>query len=173
MRTSVGLAGSFIGIALGGWSALRLGSRTTLIIGALLQPLAVAFYAVLGFHGGDFPLVALGSAHLSAFPVIMTVDSLVMAYSGVALVAFMSSLTSLGYTATQYALLTSALTWTGKTLKGFSGAMVDALSVGRSQLEAYGLFYLLAAAIGIPAILLCLMPERWRASAPDTPPARP
>ena len=61
VRTSVGLAGSFIGIALGGWSALRLGSRTTLIIGALLQPLAVAFYAVLGFHGGDFPLVALGS----------------------------------------------------------------------------------------------------------------
>jgi PAT family beta-lactamase induction signal transducer AmpG len=69
----------------------------------------------------------------------------------------MSTLTSLGYTATQYALLTSALTWTGKTLKGFSGVIVDALQQGRGLLEAYGLFYLMSAAIGLPAILLCLV----------------
>ena len=69
----------------------------------------------------------------------------------------MSTLTSLGYTATQYALLTSALTWTGKTLKGFSGVLVDALHQGRNLLEAYGLFYLISASIGVPAILLCLV----------------
>jgi MFS transporter, PAT family, beta-lactamase induction signal transducer AmpG len=68
----------------------------------------------------------------------------------------MSSLTSLGYTATQYALLTSALTWSGKFLKGFSGAIVESLQHGRSLLDAYGLFYILSGAIGLPAIALCI-----------------
>ena len=54
----LGLAGSFAGIALGGWSALRLGNRTTLIVGAILQPLAVAAFAILGFHRSDFDLIA-------------------------------------------------------------------------------------------------------------------
>ena len=69
----------------------------------------------------------------------------------------MSTLTSLGYTATQYALLTSALTWTGKTLKGFSGEFVEWLQHGRTLLEAYSLFYLYCAVLGAPAIVLCLM----------------
>ena len=45
-------------------------------------------------------------------------------FAGVALVSYMSSLTSLGYTATQYALLSSTYAWAGKILKGFSGAIV-------------------------------------------------
>ena len=162
VRTTVGLAGSFVGIALGGWSALRFGNRATLIVGAILQPLAVAAFAILGFHRSDFDLVSAGPLHLTAFGAIMTCDSLIMAYSGVALVAFMSTLTSLGYTATQYALLTSALTWTGKTLKGFSGAIVESLQHDRTILDAYAIFYLLSAAIGIPAIGLCLWVGRQR-----------
>ncbi len=162
IRTTLGLAGSFAGIALGGWSALRLGNRTSLIIGAVLQPVAVAAFAILGFHRSDFDLLSVGPLHITAFGTVMTCDSIVMAYSGVALVAFMSTLTSLGYTATQYALLTSALTWTGKTLKGFSGAIVKGLQHGRTLLDAYALFYLLAAAVGLPAILLCLTASRSR-----------
>ena len=165
VRTTLGLAGSFAGIALGGWSALRLGNRTSLIIGAVLQPLAVAAFAILGLHRSDFDLFAIGPLHVTAFGALMTCDSIVMAYSGVALVAFMSTLTSLGYTATQYALLTSALTWTGKTLKGFSGAVVEGLQQGRTLLDAYALFYLLSAAVGLPAIVLCLMASRSRPSA--------
>lgn len=160
VRTTLGLAGSFAGIALGGWSALRLGNRTSLLIGAFLQPLAVAAFAILGFHRSDFDILAIGPLRVTAFGTVMTCDSIVMAYSGVALVAFMSTLTSLGYTATQYALLTSALTWTGKTLKGFSGAIVEGLQHGRTQLEAYALFYMISAAVGLPAIMLCLMASR-------------
>ena len=78
----------------------------------------------------------------------MAFDSVAIGFSGVALVAYMSTLTSLGYTATQYALLTSALALTGKTSKGFSGVIVEALQHGRSLLDAYALFYLLAAALG-------------------------
>ena len=72
----------------------------------------------------------------SAFQAIMSFDSVAIGFSGVALVAYMSTLTSLGYTATQYALLTSALAWTGKFLKGCSGASVEALHSGRSLLDA-------------------------------------
>ncbi len=69
----------------------------------------------------------------------------------------MSTLTSLGYTATQYALLTSALAWTGKFLKGFSGAWVQGLvTPARDLTHAYALFYLYAAATGIPALALVL-----------------
>jgi PAT family beta-lactamase induction signal transducer AmpG len=157
VRATIGLAGSFVGIALGGAASLRLGNPRTLIVGAILQPLAVAAFALLGWRGGDFPLLALGPLNVTGFEAIMGFDSLVMAFSGVALVAYMSTLTSLGYTATQYALLTSALTWTGKTLKGFSGVIVEDLQAGRTLLQAYELFYLLSAAIGLPAIVLCLV----------------
>ena len=157
VRTTLGLAGSFVGIALGGLSSVRLGNLRTLVLGAILQPLAVAAFALLAWRGGGWVLFSAGPLNLTAFEAIMAFDSLVMAFSGVALVAYMSTLTNLGYTATQYALLTSALTWSGKTLKGFSGVIVDGLQHGRTLLEAYGLFYLLAAAIGLPAILLCLV----------------
>jgi PAT family beta-lactamase induction signal transducer AmpG len=70
----------------------------------------------------------------------------------------MSSLTTVGYTATQYALLTSAMAWSGKFLKGFSGEIVDSLQAGgRSNLEAYQTFYLGCGLIGIPAIALCII----------------
>ena len=136
---------------------LRLGNTRTLILGAILQPIAVAAFALLGLHGGDWSLLTLGPAHLTAFEAIMAFDAFAMAFSGVALVAYMSTLTSLGYTATQYALLTSALTWTGKTLKGFSGTIVEHLHQGGTLLGAYAQFYLLSAAIGVPAILLCVV----------------
>ena len=75
----------------------------------------------------------------------------------------MSSLTSLGYTASQYALLTTALAWTGKLLKGFSGTIVESLQHGRSLLDAYAVFYVFSAAIGAPAIILCAV-LAWRTS---------
>ncbi len=157
VRATVGLAASLVGIAGGGFSCLRLGVPRTLIVGAIIQPVAIAAYALMAAHGGDFAIASLGPVRLTAFEAVMAFDGFAIAFSGVALVTYMSTLTSLGYTATQYALLTSALAWTGKILKGFSGVIVEALQPGRSLLEAYGLFYLLSAAIGAPAVLLCLV----------------
>jgi PAT family beta-lactamase induction signal transducer AmpG len=136
---------------------LRIGVLRTLVIGAIVQPVAISAFAVLAWRGGDFTLVDFGPVNVTAFEAIMGCDSLAIGFSGVALVSYMSTLTSLGYTATQYALLTSALAWTGKTLKGFSGVIVENLHQGRTLLEAYGLFYVLAAAIGVPGILICLV----------------
>ncbi|MGH7017571.1 MAG: MFS transporter, partial [Caulobacteraceae bacterium] len=157
VRGTVGLAGSLAGISLGGLACLRLGTLRTLVVGALIQPVGIAAFAILAFHGGDFTVMRLWTVSVSAYAAIMTFDAFAIGFSGVALVTYMSTLTSLGYTATQYALLTSALVWTGKTLKGLSGVAVEGLARGRSLLEAYGTFYLLAAAIGVPAILLCVL----------------
>jgi MFS transporter, PAT family, beta-lactamase induction signal transducer AmpG len=156
VRGAIGLPMTFVGIALGGLASLRLGARTSLLLGAILQPMAVLAFATLGWHGGDYVLVRLGAAPVDAFQVIMGFDSLVMGAAGVTLIAYMSSLTSLGYTATQYALLTSAMAWSGKFLKGFSGDIIEALQhTGLSQLNAYAWFFVFSAAIGIPAIVVC------------------
>lgn len=173
VRATIGLGGSIVGIALGGLASLRLGNGRTLILGAILQPIAIGAFALLGWRGGDYPLVSVGGLDLTAFEAIMAFDAFAIGFSGVALVAYMSTLTSLGYTATQYALLTSALTWTGKTLKGFSGELVEQLHQGRTLLEAYSLFYLECAALGIPAIILCvILAMRRPVSRPRTLPER-
>ena len=72
-----------------------------------------------------------------------------------ALVSYMSSLTSLGYTATQYALLASTYTFLGKFLKGFSGEIVDSLTQsGTELLHAYALFFIACGLVGIPGVIL-------------------
>jgi hypothetical protein len=38
--------------------------------------------------------------------------------------------------------------------------MVEALHAGRSQLEAFAIFYLVAASLGLPAVVLCLVLAR-------------
>jgi PAT family beta-lactamase induction signal transducer AmpG len=97
----------------------------------------------------------------------MAFDAFAIGYSGVALVGYMSSLTSVGYTATQYALLTSAMAWSGKSLKGFSGTMVEGLQkTGIGLVPAFGEFYLLAAALGLPAVILLVLMWRLPANRP-------
>jgi len=80
-----------------------------------------------------------------------------MSFAGLALVAYISTLTTGAYTATQYALLTSALNWTGKTLKGFSGSWVKQIAHGGDLAHAYASYFVyVAIAAGIPALLLVL-----------------
>lgn len=147
VRGTVGLAASFLGIAFGGLLVARAGYMRALIIGGLLQAIGIASFALLALYGGDPRL----------FGVVMVCDNFGVSAAGVALVTYMSSLTSLGYTATQYALLSSVYAIVGKFLKGFSGAVVDGLQAnGHTLMESYAFFFVGAGAIGLPAILLCL-----------------
>ncbi len=148
VRLTVGIATSMLGIAAAGLFGARFGHMPTLILGAILQPIAVASFAILAWTGPD-PRV---------FSVIMGLDDFCMSFAGLALVAYISTLTNLGYTATQYALLTSALAWTGKFLKGFSGEWVKGLARGgRDLTHAYATYFgIAAAAAGAPALLLIL-----------------
>jgi PAT family beta-lactamase induction signal transducer AmpG len=156
IRASVGLIASLIGIAAGGFAALRFGYMRALIAGGFLQVIAVAAYAVLAYAGNN----------LEVFACVMALDSFAMGFAGVALVSYMSSLTSLGYTATQYALLASTYAWAGKILKGFSGAIVEWLSASHGLINAYAIFFIGAGLIGVPAILLfALLNARQKAAA--------
>ena len=79
-------------------------------------------------------------------------DNFGIAVAGITLIAYMSSLTSLGYTATQYALLSSAYALGGKFLKGFSGLVVEGLTPHFGLMNAYALFFIGCGLIGVPAL---------------------
>jgi PAT family beta-lactamase induction signal transducer AmpG len=144
VRGSIGLIATFAGIAAGGFCSLKLGYMRALIIGGVLQSVAIAAYATLAFAGATIPL----------FAVVMAGDNFGISFAGVALIAYMSSLTNIGYTATQYALLSSTYAWLGKILKGFSGAAVERLSTTHGLIHAYGIFFIVCGLTGVPAVLL-------------------
>lgn len=160
IRLSVGLAGTFTGIAIGGLLAAWLGYFRGLVVGAVLQGLAIASFSLLAVFGADPRL----------FGAVMFFDNAGVGAAGVLLVTYMSSLTTLGYTATQYALLSSAYTWAGKILKGFSGEIVEWLQHGRTLMEAYALYFIGCGLIGIPALVLCLVLIRMQPRPPAAEP---
>jgi len=161
VRVSIGLIATFAGIAAAGYCSLKLGYMRTLIIGGILQAAATASFAILAFGGLNIRLFAL----------IMAGDNFSFSFAGVALVAYMSSLTNLGYTATQYALLSSTYAWLGKILKGFSGATVESLSATHGLIHAYGIFFIACGLAGVPAILLFAALGYWHRRKQPVPAA--
>ena len=131
VRGSVGLVASIVGVAVGGLSAVRLGLTRTLVIGAIIGPGSNLAFAALAYWGSS----DLG------FAVAMGIDNFSSAFAGTALIGYMSSLTSLGYVATQYALLSSFYALLGKVIKGFSGTVVDSLALTYGQMPAYAIFF--------------------------------
>ena len=161
-RFAVGLPGTLCGIAGGGLIAAGLGRMRGLVVGALLQGLAIA----------SFALPALFGPHHWLFAMVMFFDNFGVGAAGVLLVTYMSSLTSLGYTATQYALLSSSYAWVGKVVKGFSGVMVENLAASHGLMMAYAIFFIGCGLVGLPALVLCLLlggVERRRKAASATP----
>ena len=147
VRGTFGLAATALGIAAAGLCALRFGFFTTLLAGAVLGPGSNLAFSYLALHGAD----------PGVFTAVMAIDNFCNGFAGVALIGYMSSLTNIGYTATQYALLSSFYALPGKVLKGLSGVAIEHLEVGRSLLEAYSLFFAGTALVGVPALLLCLI----------------
>ena len=80
---------------------------------------------------------------------VISADNISGGFAATAFVAYLSSLTNRAYTATQYALFSSLMTLPGKFISGFSGMVVDS--------QGYYVFFLIAAGLGIPAILLVLL----------------
>jgi PAT family beta-lactamase induction signal transducer AmpG len=144
VRGTLGLAAVFLGVAMGGFLSVRLGYRRALILGGVMQGLGIAAFALLTVTGTDLP----------TFTAVMCFDDVAISVAGVALVAYMSSLTSLGYTATQYALLSSAYALAGKFLKGFSGLMIDQMTPSLGLMHAYAVFFIGCGALGLPAPVL-------------------
>ena len=150
VRASVGTVATIVGIAAAGVSAVRFGYLRTLVAGVLIKSLAIANFATLTWWGPDIRL----------FSAVMFADNFGIGFAGVALVTYMSTLTSVGYTATQYALLSSTYTYIGKFSKGLSGVTVEHLAAGRTLLDGYALFFIASGLLGLPALVLCVVLAR-------------
>lgn len=114
-RKIFGVWMSIIGIGMGGWVVARLGLMRALIIGAILQPLSNIAFGGLVFTGPWLP----------GLYACIAIDNISAGIAGTALIAYMSSLTSLGFTATQYALFSSLYALPGKILAAISGRIVE------------------------------------------------
>jgi PAT family beta-lactamase induction signal transducer AmpG len=149
VRGSFGLGATFLGLAAAGVCAVRVGMLPTLIVGLALEGIGTAAFALLSLHADG-----------TTFAAVMSLDAFAQAFAGVALVTYMSSLTTLGYTATQYAMLSSTYAVLGKLLKGFSGAGVEALTPAHGLLGAYATAFVVTGLTAIPPLLLILL--LWR-----------
>lgn len=134
----VGIAGAFAG----GLALTRLGLWWTLLIGAVIAASSNLMFAWLAFEGADKLLFILS----------ISIDNFASGFAGSALIAYMSGLTSPGFAATQYALLSSLYALPGKLIGGASGAVVDAYG--------YPLLFTATASIGIPLVILCFVVRR-------------
>ena len=115
VRKVFGVVMTVLGVGGGGLAVARWGLMRTMLIGALAQPLSNLFFAWLATKGADMPalFVAIG------------VDNFAGGFAGTALIAYMSSLTSAGFTATQYALFSSLYALPGKLIASQSGRVVE------------------------------------------------
>jgi MFS transporter, PAT family, beta-lactamase induction signal transducer AmpG len=116
VRKGIGVAMLMLGVGVGGWSIARFGLIRSLVVGALAGPASNLAFAWLATQGPD----------LRAFALAIMVDNVSAGYAGTVLIAYMSSLTSTGFTATQYALFSSLYSLPGKLIAAQSGAIVEA-----------------------------------------------
>ncbi|MBI1251998.1 MAG: MFS transporter [Alphaproteobacteria bacterium] len=105
-----------LGVGVAGWSVARFGLMRSLIAGAFAGPISNLMFAWLATQGPDW----------QAFAACIAVDNVTAGYSGTVLIAYMSSLTSAGFTATQYALFSSLYALPGKLIGAQSGGIVEA-----------------------------------------------
>jgi MFS transporter, PAT family, beta-lactamase induction signal transducer AmpG len=136
------LYGIWIGIAgalIGGIAAVRIGPRWTLIAGIFLGAASNLSFAWLATRGHD----------LTAFWIAITMENALGGFSGIAIIAYLSSLTNVKFSGTQYALFSSFAAMPGKFVGAGSGYMVEALG-------GFYPFFLFTAALGVAPLLLAL-----------------
>ncbi len=133
-----GFAMAILGAFLGGVLVARLGLMRPLLIGAVMVSASNLAFAWMAVVGADARLLTLA----------ISADNMAGGMAASIFVAYLSSLTSTAYTATQYALFSSLMTLPGKFIGGFSGVVVD--------IHGYMVFFLASSAVGLPAIALAL-----------------
>lgn len=152
---------TIFGAFAGGLIVARFGILHTLLAGAIATCIGNLVFAWLATQNSD----------VTALTIAIAAENFAGGFAGTALIAYMSSLTSQAFTATQYALFSSFYALPGKLLGGLSGIMVDwfaahpniaATIVGSATVAAhaktagYVPFFISTAAMAIPALLLTL-----------------
>lgn len=137
---------TFIGVAAAGISALRLGLKVSLIIGAIVSVLGNLTFAWLVNQSSD---------SLTPLFIAITADNIAGGYAGTVFIAYMSSFVNKSFAGTQYAIFSSAWTLGPKLIGGASGYIVSVIG--------YSNFFLLSGALGVPAIILSFFVGYMRA----------
>ncbi|MBS4050278.1 MAG: AmpG family muropeptide MFS transporter [Methylomonas sp.] len=133
---------TILGTSLGGVFVLRYGIMRPLLFGAVIVALTNLLFAVLAVVEPNVYLLAG----------VVSADNLCGGIASAVFIAYLSGLTNSAYTATQYALFSSLMTLPAKLIGGLSGEIVAGYG--------YDGFFVYAALIGIPAIILAALVMR-------------
>ncbi|WP_431190872.1 AmpG family muropeptide MFS transporter [Marinobacter alexandrii] len=156
---------TIVGSLVGGVLVMQYGVRKILLAGAIMTAATNLLFVLLAQYPPDVVTLA----------VVVSADNLSGGMANVALIAWLSSMTSASFTATQYALFSSLMTLPGKFLGGFSGIVVADFG--------YAEFFTISAIMGVPAIILVLFlmsrgdrldalaPRKAETVEPDSEPA--
>jgi len=135
----IGIVGAFVG----GYLVSRIGRFRTMLIGVVASAVSHLLFAWLATRVG---------APIEALIIAISCDNFAGSFCGTALIAYMSGLTGAGFSATQYALLSSLYALPGKLVGGVSGFMVVAWG--------YPAFFAMTSAIAIPVVALLIAVRR-------------
>lgn len=116
IRKIFGVGMTLFGVFAGGVAVARYGLLHATVIGALAGPLSNLLFIWL----------ALQEHNLLALFLAIGLDNVAGGFAGTCLIAYMSSLTSVGFTATQYALFSSLYAIPGRLIASQSGRIVEA-----------------------------------------------
>lgn len=131
----VGVIASIGGAFVGGWIAQKTGVIKAMMIGALLACITNLLFILL-FYSTTMPMMYLA----------VILDNLAAGLASAVFIAFLSALTSIRFTAVQFALFSSLMTLSPKILGGYSGAIVEATS--------YPTFFMITFFMGVPVLYL-------------------
>ena len=137
-----GVIMTLVGAFLGGALSMRFGVMRVLMLGAILSAASNLLFAWLSGHGHD----------VTALIFVVSADNLSSGIASAAFIAYLSSLTNVQYSATQYALFSSLMLLLPKFLAGFSGQYVDAFG--------YSHFFVATSLLGVPVLLLIWLAGR-------------
>jgi PAT family beta-lactamase induction signal transducer AmpG len=137
-----GVIMTLVGAFIGGILSMRLGVMRILMLGAVLSAATNLLFAWLAGIGHD----------LTALIWVVSADNLASGIASAAFIAYLSGLTNVNYSATQYALFSSMMLLAPKWLAGFSGVYVDA--------HGYAAFFNSTALLGVPVLLLVWLAAR-------------
>jgi MFS transporter, PAT family, beta-lactamase induction signal transducer AmpG len=137
-----GVIMTLVGAFIGGVLSMKIGVMRTLMLGAILSAASNLLFSWLATRGHD----------VTALTLVISIDNLSSGIAATSFIAYMSSLTNISYSASQYALLSSMMLLLPKWLAGFSGVAVDAVG--------YHTFFIGTAVIGIPVLFLIWLASR-------------
>jgi PAT family beta-lactamase induction signal transducer AmpG len=133
-----GTIATIVGGVIGGLASVHLGVMRSLFIGALISALSNILFAWL----------ALVTADVKILVFVITADNVASGFAGATFIVYLSALTSIKFTATQYALFSSAMLFLPKLIAGYAGGFVN--------LFGYPTFFIFTAIIGVPVLLLIM-----------------